>query len=391
MADTPVSSVNPEPKPVADSAGTDQQWVDPLFTEIANETLPDELDPARAEEPSQEQLTELVEANPEAEAGAGEDHQAAEAEGAEEAPVGEETPATDGAAQPDVPDEAVGGAEEADAEDGEKSKPRRRSRARSERRQLEREVRDLQQEVAALKAGQPIAGEGPEAGDADGAEQAAEPPAAPTLEEFDYDTQLWSEALTKWTSDTINAGEEKQKRAEEAKQREAAEARVAETMQKFHDREDDARERYEDYDDAVYDPGFAINGIPAGLIAEAENGPDIAYYFATHPDETARLMEMSEVAQAREIGRLENRLKAEQAAAPSGSTEETQDTAEDTAEEAKAAEQARAATSPQPQLRSATQAPPVIPTVSGGAETTRDPSKMSMDEYAQGRRSGRIK
>lgn len=79
----------------------------------------------------------------------------------------------------------------------------------------------------------------------------------------------------------------------------------------FADREDSARERYQDYDNVVYNQNVPITEAMAMAIREADNGPDIAYFLGANPDDARRISRLNPFLQAKEIGRIEQRLAAE--------------------------------------------------------------------------------
>lgn len=118
----------------------------------------------------------------------------------------------------------------------------------------------------------------------------------------------------------------------------------------FNYREAEARERYTDYDAVTRNPSLRITDPMADIIRESDLGPEIAYHLGKNPVEAAKIATMPERLQAKELGRLEERLKA-----------------------------------PKPTPK---QPPspvnPVGANKSGGAS---DPSKMSMAEYAAWRKA----
>ena len=399
-----VPSVNPtENTDIPDSEGATSGWVDPIFIDQNPDRMSDEPEPTPEEikareaeeaaaeqvereakgEGSPDQLKALIEENPDDE----DDDETEDGkvagktgdENAEEANKGEEAEDSDSDEEGDESD---------DAEEGETSdkpkKPRRRSRARRERRAMERKMREMEAEITALK-------EAPGATTDTGAEKGAEeaPPAEeatpqPQLEDFDFDTAKWAEALGDWTKQLVNAGEAKAAKAEEAKAEEAAEKVRQQKLEAIREHEEKARDKHEDYDDLVYDPTIFIPDAAVNLM-EPERVPELVYYLAAHQDEALELKDMSEVAVARALGRIEAKL--------ASATEQQDGPETNDAEEAEAAEEAPETPEPAAKTprRTPTRAPDPIKTVSGGAAGGRDPSKMSMAEYKAGRMSGKIK
>lgn len=383
MPDVP--SVNPDaPAGIPESEASKEVWIDPLFEETRLTDEPEAAPPAEqapAEtEATAEQLQALVDDDSEPPAEEAEepaDATAATTEAAREAEQAkEEEPPADGEEPPDEP---------------RLTRRERRARDPEVRRRAQDKIASLEATVEAqgkLLTGIAAGAASPPAADAEEAPGAEEAAPAPRLEDYDYDTSAWSEALTSWTETRLNAESEKAEKARtEDAERESA-ARHQQALTTFRDREEAARERHDDYDELVYDEDLPVHAAAAAMIFEAEAGPEIAYYLASNPDEAAKIAAMSDARAALAIGRIEARVLAEQAA-PASEPDETETPP---AEQAEAAEEAPQQRPPQPRRAPTTQAPEPIPTVlGGGAAVTRDPSKMSMDEYREGRLSGKIK
>jgi hypothetical protein len=117
------------------------------------------------------------------------------------------------------------------------------------------------------------------------------------------------EALAEWTAD----------RKLEERQQEAQQARAAAVQEQLIDdwqrRLDLAKADLADFDEVV---GKSEIDMPNHLyfaIVESDVGPQLAYYFAKNPDEARLLKGMSPTAALRTLGKLEDRLLAEQATA----------------------------------------------------------------------------
>lgn len=100
-----------------------------------------------------------------------------------------------------------------------------------------------------------------------------------------------------------------QKVAQLVAQREAQKAQ-SEVVDAYHSREEDARERFDDFDQVAYNPSLRVTNIMAEAIQSSEIGPDIAYYLGTNPKEAARIAQLTPLGQAREIGKLEAKVAA---------------------------------------------------------------------------------
>jgi hypothetical protein len=99
-----------------------------------------------------------------------------------------------------------------------------------------------------------------------------------------------------------------EKRAAELVQQRESQQQQAQVLESHRDREESAREKYDDYEDVVYNPKLAITPIMAQTIQASDMGPDVAYYLGTNPKEAERIARMPAIAQAKEIGKLEAKL-----------------------------------------------------------------------------------
>ena len=86
-----------------------------------------------------------------------------------------------------------------------------------------------------------------------------------------------------------------------------------ELLGSYHEKEEDARGRYEDFEQVAYNPKLPITDVMAQTIQAADNGPDIAYYLGTNPKEADRIARLTPILQAKEIGRLEAKVASEPA------------------------------------------------------------------------------
>ena len=84
-----------------------------------------------------------------------------------------------------------------------------------------------------------------------------------------------------------------------------------ELLGSYHDKEEAARDKYEDFEQVAYNPKLPITDVMAQTIQASDNGPDIAYYLGTNPKEAARIYALPPFLQAKEIGRLEAKIASE--------------------------------------------------------------------------------
>lgn len=97
--------------------------------------------------------------------------------------------------------------------------------------------------------------------------------------------------------------EQKLAEREAAKHRETLDTTYAE-------REDAAREKYDDFHEVVYSPNLPISEYMAEVIKASDLGPDIAYHLGKNPGEARRIAGLPPLKQAAEIGKIEVSLTA---------------------------------------------------------------------------------
>ena len=90
-------------------------------------------------------------------------------------------------------------------------------------------------------------------------------------------------------------------------QREVAK-RQREVLEGYHEREEEARGKYDDFEQVAYNPSLPITAVMAETIQASEAGPDVAYYLGSNPKEADRIARMSPLLQAKEIGKIEAKL-----------------------------------------------------------------------------------
>jgi hypothetical protein len=98
------------------------------------------------------------------------------------------------------------------------------------------------------------------------------------------------------------------RKAEELLAQREAERQRQETVDAYHDREEQAREKYDDFEQVVYNPSLRITTVMAETIQTSEVGPDLAYYLGSNPKEAQRIAKLPPYLQAKEIGKIEVKL-----------------------------------------------------------------------------------
>ena len=101
------------------------------------------------------------------------------------------------------------------------------------------------------------------------------------------------------------------RKAEELIRAREASAKQAEMLEAYHDREEEARAKYDDFEQVAYNPNLPITNVMAETIQASDIGPDLAYYLGANPKEADRISRLSPFLQAKEIGRLEVKLTTE--------------------------------------------------------------------------------
>ena len=128
----------------------------------------------------------------------------------------------------------------------------------------------------------------------------AAPVAPPEADQFDS-VEAYADALAL------------QKAEELVKQRDVKQQQSV-LVEAYHDREEEARGRYNDFEQVAYNPNLPITAAMAETIQSSEVGPDMAYYLGVNPKEADRISKLAPFVQAKELGRLEAKLLSEPAA-----------------------------------------------------------------------------
>lgn len=97
------------------------------------------------------------------------------------------------------------------------------------------------------------------------------------------------------------------KAAELLERREQARAQ-AELLEQYHEREEEARAKYDDFEQVAYNPKLPITDVMAQTIQASDIGPEMAYYLGSNPKEAERISRLSPFLQAKEIGKIEAKL-----------------------------------------------------------------------------------
>jgi hypothetical protein len=98
------------------------------------------------------------------------------------------------------------------------------------------------------------------------------------------------------------------RKAEELLHQRQIQQQQSQVLDAYHDREEDARGKYDDFEQVAYNPNLPITNAMADTIRESDIGPDLAYYLGSNPKEADRISKLSPLVQAKELGKLEAKL-----------------------------------------------------------------------------------
>ena len=99
-----------------------------------------------------------------------------------------------------------------------------------------------------------------------------------------------------------------ERKAEELLARREQARMQSEIIESYHDKEEDARNKYDDFEQVAYNPKLPITDAMAQTIQSSEVGPDMAYYLGSNPKEADRISRLSPLQQAKELGKIEAKL-----------------------------------------------------------------------------------
>jgi hypothetical protein len=128
--------------------------------------------------------------------------------------------------------------------------------------------------------------------------QPSAPLAAPVAPEQFESTDAYVEAL---------AAQKAEQLLEQREQR----RQQSEILESYHDKEEKAREKYDDFAQVAYNPNLPITDVMAQSIQSSDIGPEVAYHLGANPKEAERISRLSPILQAKEIGKLEAKLAAD--------------------------------------------------------------------------------
>jgi len=127
--------------------------------------------------------------------------------------------------------------------------------------------------------------------------QAPQAPQAPVTPEQFASNEDYVEALAE------QRAEQKLAEREQRKQQ-------TEILNAYHDKEEEVRAKYDDFEQVAYNPNLPITTVMAQTIQASDIGPEVAYHLGANPREAERISRLSPILQAKEIGKIEAQLAA---------------------------------------------------------------------------------
>lgn len=134
-----------------------------------------------------------------------------------------------------------------------------------------------------------------------------EQPGRPDRAKYAND-EAFIEDLAGWKADLkIN---EKLGQREQQSQQEVQHRAFTQTLQTYVQRAEAIRKTNPDYDEIVHSQDLSISRAMAETIVQSDKGPEVALYLGNHPDEAAKIAQMSYALAAKEIGKIEAKMEA---------------------------------------------------------------------------------
>lgn len=124
--------------------------------------------------------------------------------------------------------------------------------------------------------------------------QIVKAPSTATVDQFES-PEAYAEALAYQKAEELLA------KREVAKQQ-------SQVLESYHDLEEEARSKYDDFEQVAYNPKLPVTNVMAETIQSSEIGPELAYYLGSNPKEAERISRMTPLSQAKEIGKIEAKL-----------------------------------------------------------------------------------
>lgn len=102
-----------------------------------------------------------------------------------------------------------------------------------------------------------------------------------------------------------------ERRAQELLQQQELRRQQETLLESYQEREEAAREKYDDFEQVALNPKLPITTLMAQTIQASDIGPDIAYYLGSNPKEAERISRLPAFLQAKEIGKIEAKVSSD--------------------------------------------------------------------------------
>ena len=99
-----------------------------------------------------------------------------------------------------------------------------------------------------------------------------------------------------------------ERKAEELVARRETAQQTQALQEQYYEREETARDKYDDFDQVAYNPNLPVTDVMAQSIQASDVGPDVLYWLGTNPKEAVRISRLGPILQAKEIGKIEASL-----------------------------------------------------------------------------------
>jgi len=120
------------------------------------------------------------------------------------------------------------------------------------------------------------------------------PASIPSVDQFES-TEAYADALAYQKAEQLIA------QRDQARQQSAI-------LESYHEQEEEARAKYDDFEQVAYNPKLPITDVMAESIRASDIGPEVAYYLGANPKEAERISRLAPIVQAKEIGRIEAKM-----------------------------------------------------------------------------------
>ena len=131
---------------------------------------------------------------------------------------------------------------------------------------------------------------------------------SPKIDQFDnFDDYVAAKA--EWVANqALEKRLAEQRQADELRRQQERNVHVE---QGWTNRVNQIRGQFDDFDDVIESSGVEVSQAMSAAIMESDLGPQVAYYLAKHPDEAEKIASMGPSAAFRAIGRIESKIEGE--------------------------------------------------------------------------------